>query len=116
DIFIIDDDTHNLHYYQSVINHSEGMRCIGSTTNSQNAVAIVVTTMPDIVLIDYALYPTSGFEIATLLKESVPDLPVVLLGGRPTLQEHAEKIGAFYIPMPITPRKLLDAIQEAITV
>jgi len=115
DIFIIDDDTQNLHYYQAIINKGEGLRCIGSTTNSENAIAIVVTTLPDIVLIDYALYPKSGFEIATELKNQLPDLPVVLLGGRATLQEQAEAIGALYIPMPITPRKLIDTIHDVMS-
>lgn len=116
DVFIIDDDARNLRYYQAIINESDMMRCIGSTTNSEKAVDIVITTQPDVVLVDYALYPTSGFEITTCLQDELPTLPVILLGGRASLQEHADAVGAAaYIPLPITPRKLLDTIQAVMS-
>ncbi|MGJ3238747.1 MAG: response regulator [Anaerolineae bacterium] len=116
DVFIVDDDTHKMQYFQSIVNQGEGMRCIGSTTSSQNAVDVILTIEPDVVLVDYALYPVSGFEIMAQLHEQLPDVPIVLLGGRASFAQHATEAGAAaYLPMPITPRDLLDTIQRVTT-
>ena len=116
DVFIIDDDANNMQYFQSIIRQDENIRCIGSTTSSKTAIPVVVTTQPDVVLVDYALYPISGFEILKQLRLQLPDMPIVLLGGRSNLREKAESAGASaYLPMPITPRNLLDTIKRVST-
>lgn len=111
DVFIIDDDAQSLSYYQAIINKTDGMRCIGSTTNVDKAVDIVITTFPDVVLIDYALYPIDGITMMQQIREEFPDIVVILLGGRETMRELALESGANdYLAMPITPRQLTEAI------
>ncbi len=111
DVFIVDDDVKSMQYFQAIINKGEGLRCIGSTTSSANAVDIVITAYPDVVLIDYALYPLSGFDVLADLHQQMPDVPIILLGGRSSLKEKATAAGAAaYLPMPITPRNLIDTI------
>ncbi len=111
DVFIIDDDTQSMQYFQSIVNKGDGIRCIGSTTSGENAVAIVATAYPDVVLVDYALYPMSGFEILMQLQSEMPNVPIIMLGGRPNLEEKAKSAGAAaYLPTPITPRVLIDTI------
>lgn len=113
DVFIIDDDANNMQYFQSIIRKDKNIRCIGSTTSSSTAIDVVITAQPDIVLVDYALYPIGGFEILKQLRLQMPDMPIILLGGRSNLQEKADDAGASaYLPMPITPRKLLDTITK----
>lgn len=113
DVFIIDDDAQSLSYYQAIINKMDGMRCIGSTTNVDKAVDIVITTFPDIVLIDYALYPIDGFSMMQQIREEFPEMAVILLGGRETMRQYALEAGANdYLAMPITPRQLTEAILE----
>jgi DNA-binding response OmpR family regulator len=100
-----------LRYYQAIINKAEGMRCIGSTTNVEKALDIVIATFPDLVLIDYALYPVDGFKMMQQVRDEFPDVAVILLGGRETMRELALEAGANdYLPMPITPRQLTEAI------
>lgn len=111
DVFIIDDDTRSMQYFQSIVNKGDGIRCIGSTTSGKNAVAIVATAYPDVVLVDYALYPISGFEILEQLRTEMPDVPIILMGGRPSLEIKAKEAGAAaYLSTPITPRTLIDTI------
>lgn len=113
DVFIIDDDAQNMQYFQSIINKHEKIRCIGSTTSGDTSIAVIVTALPDVVLVDYALYPISGFEILKKLRAEMPDIPIILLGGRAKLRAKAAAAGAnAYIPMPITPRILLDTIMR----
>ena len=115
DVFIIDDDAKTLRYYQSIVNKGKDLRCIGITTKGDSALDILSISQPDIVLIDYALYPQSGFDLLARIRQELPDLPVILLGGRPLLKERALAAGAAdYLPMPITPRLLLDAIRQAL--
>jgi DNA-binding NarL/FixJ family response regulator len=115
DVFIIDDDAKTLRYYQSIVNKGKDLRCIGITTKGDSALDILSISQPDIVLIDYALYPQSGFDLLAKIREEFPELPVILLGGRPLLKERALAAGAAaYLPMPITPRHLLDAIRQAL--
>lgn len=115
DVFIIDDDAKTLRYYQSIVNKGKDLRCIGITTKGDSALDILSISQPDIVLIDYALYPQSGFDLLARIRKELPDLPVILLGGRPLLKERAIAAGAAdYLPMPITPRHLLDAIRQAL--
>ena len=114
DVFIVDDDVQSMQYFQTIINKGDGLRCIGSTTSGKNAVDIVVTAYPDVVLVDYALYPVSGFEVLAELHQQLPDVPIILLGGRASLKEQADNAGAAaYLPMPITPRTLIDTIVKA---
>jgi two-component SAPR family response regulator len=111
DVFIIDDDAQNLRYYQAIINKAEAIRCIGSTTNVDKALDIVITTFPDVVMIDYALYPIDGFMMLEKVREEMPDVPIILLGGRETMRQYALEVGANdYLSMPITPQQLTEAI------
>jgi DNA-binding NtrC family response regulator len=115
DVFIIDDDAKTLRYYQSIVRKGKDLRCIGVMTKGDSALDILSISQPDIVLIDYALYPQSGFDLLARIRQELPDLPVILLGGRPLLKERAIAAGAAdYLPMPITPRHLLDAIRQAL--
>lgn len=116
DVFIIDDDAKTLRYYQSIVNKGKNLRCIGITTKGERALDILSVSQPHIVLIDYALYPQSGFDLLAKIRQELPDLPVILLGGKPGLRERALEAGAAdYLPMPITPRHLLDAIRQVLT-
>lgn len=111
DVFIIDDDAQNSRYYQAIISKAEDIRCIGSTTHVEKALDIVITTFPDVLLIDYALYPIDGFTMMGQVREEMPDVPIILLGGRESMREHALASGANdYLPMPITPQQLIGSI------
>ena len=115
DVFIIDDDAQTLRYYQSIVKRGKDLRCIGVSSKGENALDILSISQPDIVLIDYALYPQSGFDLLAKIRQELPDLPVILLGGRPLMRERALAAGAAdLLPMPITPRHLLDAIRQAL--
>lgn len=113
DVFIIDDDSKQMQYFQTILNHTELIRCIGSTTSGEKGLGTILTAYPDVILVDYALYPTSGFDIIARIRDDMPTLPIILLGGRAHLREKAEKAGASaYLPKPVTPRVLIDTIHK----
>lgn len=115
DVFIIDDDAKTLRYYQSIVNRENDMRCIGISSKSENALGILSISQPHIVLIDYALYPQSGFDLLAKIRQDLPKIQVILLGGRAILRERALEAGAAdYLPMPITPRQLITTIRQVL--
>ncbi len=59
--------------------------------------AKVLSSMPDVVLLDILLPNLDGLDLARLLKESVPDLPIILLTAgstSPSVERKAQKVGA----------------------
>lgn len=113
DVFIIDDDPQSTQYFQAILNKSQTIRCIGSTSSAEKAVETIVTAYPDVILLDYALYPISGFDMIGCIQQELPHTPIILLGGRSALCERALACGAkAYLPKPITPRILLDTIHD----
>ncbi|MEJ2185258.1 MAG: sigma-54 dependent transcriptional regulator [Gemmatimonadota bacterium] len=71
---------------------------------------------PDVVLLDLAMPGMSGMEVLRALRERSPDLPVVMISGRATLQDAVEatKLGAFhFIEKPLTPEAVLMTVKGA---
>jgi two-component system nitrogen regulation response regulator NtrX len=71
---------------------------------------------PDVVLLDLAMPGMSGMEVLRALRERRPELPVVMISGRATLQDAVEatKLGAFhFIEKPLTPEAVLMTVSGA---
>ncbi|MEJ2677934.1 MAG: sigma-54 dependent transcriptional regulator [Gemmatimonadota bacterium] len=72
---------------------------------------------PDVVLLDLAMPGMNGMEVLRALRERRPELPVVMISGRATLQEAVEatKLGAFhFIEKPLTPEAVLMTVKGAV--
>ncbi|HKJ92651.1 MAG TPA: sigma-54 dependent transcriptional regulator [Longimicrobiales bacterium] len=72
---------------------------------------------PDVVLLDLAMPGMSGMEVLRALRERRPELPVVMISGRATLQDAVEatKLGAFhFIEKPLTPEAVLMTVKGAV--
>ncbi len=72
---------------------------------------------PDVVLLDLAMPGMDGMETLRALRERRPELPVVMISGRATLQDAVEatKLGAFhFIEKPLTPEAVLMTVKGAV--
>ncbi|MEJ2215019.1 MAG: sigma-54 dependent transcriptional regulator [Gemmatimonadota bacterium] len=72
---------------------------------------------PDVVLLDLAMPGMSGMDVLRALRERRPELPVVMISGRATLQDAVEatKLGAFhFIEKPLTPEAVLMTVKGAV--
>ena len=75
------------------------------------------SSLPDLVLLDIAMPGRDGMEVLQDVRQSWPDLPVVMMSGHGTIETavRATKLGAFdFIEKPLSVDKLLLTIQHAI--
>jgi DNA-binding response OmpR family regulator/sugar lactone lactonase YvrE len=90
-----------------VIDADEGVR----------AVQMVKEISPDVVLLDIRLPDMDGPDIVNAIKQSNPNVPIVILSGFGDVDAAAElvKIGAFdYISKPFKVNELVDIVNEAL--
>jgi len=99
-----------------LINGTTGFRCTGSFRSMEEALRIIASQVPDVVLTDLGLPGMSGTEGIRLLKERYPDLPVLAL----TVYDDDEEIfdalcagASGYLLKETQPAQLLESIREA---
>lgn len=115
-IAILDDDKDLREILSSLLNRSEGFKCVATYQNSKEALKNIADDVPDILLLDIEMPDKSGIACLKLLKNEFPNLRVMML----TVYSDSEKIfqslrgGAVgYLLKKSPTNKLLEAIQEA---
>lgn len=85
--------------------------------NGNEAIKLVSTQSPSLVLLDLMLPDMDGFEICTKLRESYPELPIVIVSAR---SQDMEKIMALelgaddYVVKPFNPLELVARIRSVL--
>ncbi|KAF0122547.1 MAG: response regulator receiver [bacterium] len=84
--------------------------------NGENALAKMNQRTPDIVILDVMMPGLSGLDVLRQIKETLPDIPVILLTGRGSTREGIDgmKQGAFdYLMKPVDIEDLIKKMNEA---
>src|SRR5579883_669599 len=117
-VAIVDDDAEVREGLSWLINHAEGMECVGTYASYSKARPNIEATSPDVVLMDIGLPEKSGIECVADLKAEFPGIQVMML----TVYSEDEKIfqsiraGAVGYLLKKTPSdKLLSSIRDAYT-
>ena len=117
-ILIVEDERHLRDGLETLINFTPGFKCSGAFRTMEEALARVRHDLPDVVLTDIGLPGMSGIEGIKKLKESHPELLILVL----TVYDDNEKIfdalcaGACgYLLKRTEPSKLLESLREAVT-
>jgi len=117
-ILIVEDERHLRDGLETLINFTPGFKCSGAFRTMEEALARVRHDLPDVVLTDIGLPGMSGIEGIKKLKESHPDLLILVL----TVYDDNEKIfdalcaGACgYLLKRTEPSELLKSLREAVT-
>ncbi len=114
-ILVIEDDARIQKAVQRLF-ASEGYE-IKSSIDGQQGLELFRSSPPDAVVLDLMLPNMSGRELCKSMKQTAPDVPVVILSA---ISEVADKVlllelGADdYITKPFSPRELLARVQAAI--
>lgn len=115
---IVEDQRELREGLQTLINFTEGFRCMGAFRTAEEALARAKSEQPDVVLTDIGLPGMSGIEGTRKLKEMYPNLTILVL----SVYEDDERIfdalcaGACgYLLKRTPPTKLLENIREAVT-
>jgi DNA-binding response OmpR family regulator len=70
----------------------------------------------DLVIVDIFLQGTNGFDVITMMRERIPDLPIVAISGMTTLDlfsESPELCNVVCLQKPFRPHQLVRAIDAA---
>jgi two-component system KDP operon response regulator KdpE len=83
-----------------------------TSSSGEEALKLVKSAMPDIILLDLIMVPLSGFEVLEKLRE-FSQVPVIMFTARSDLGAQALKAGANgFIAKPFRPEQLVQKIGE----
>jgi DNA-binding NarL/FixJ family response regulator len=96
-ILLVDDDELMAREHLRVCGELPGVRVIGVAKNGAEALKLVKTMAPDLVLLDLVMPDVDGFVALRLLMRGLPDSRVAVLSSRaeePEVREHCRQNGA----------------------
>jgi len=116
-VLIVDDNTIDRRLAAGIVER------VGMATrhaeHGKEAVQIIQTDPPDIVLTDMQMPEMDGLELVRYIKRHHPSIPVILMTahGSEEIAVKALRIGASsYVPKQILSRELADTIRDVLTV
>jgi DNA-binding response OmpR family regulator len=117
-VVLVDDDEDTREMYAEAL-RSEGFD-VDATADADAALCSIASTRPDIVVADYSLPGTDGFELCRLLKANpeTESVPVILITGYsgPSWESRALEVGAVrFLTKPLDPHGLVEALREELT-
>ncbi len=114
-ILVVDDDTF---ICDLLVNHlrQNGFEVKGTYTG-KNAIKLVENNHYDVVLCDYRLPNTDGYEVLQKIKAHKPSLPVIIMTAYAEIRMAVKliKSGAFdYVTKPVQPEEIINLINKAL--
>ncbi len=116
-ILLVDDEKVNLEL-TSVIFRNRGFSVL-TASNASDAVALVGSERPDVVLLDYMMPGKDGSDALKEIRRNSPDTPVIILTGRGNelIAVELMKAGAAdYIRKPFLNQDLLERVERVLAV
>lgn len=78
-VLIVDDHPIVRHGLAQLIDDEEGLNCCGATATPSEALELIPTRKPDLVIVDLSLGDQSGLELVKTIHTEYPALPVLVL-------------------------------------
>jgi DNA-binding NarL/FixJ family response regulator len=116
-VFIIDDHPLVREGLTNLINRQQDLMVCGEAGDSAEAISGIVTTHPDVALIDISLKNESGLELIKNLKSQFPSVSLIVLSmhDETLYAERALRAGACgYVMKRETTKSVLTAIRRAL--
>jgi len=97
-VFIVDDSESIRHRLADMLSRVEGVDVVGEAANAVDAVAGILRTRPDSVLLDLNLTDRTGFDVMRMVRPQAPAIVFVVLTNHaePQYRRACEKAGAAY--------------------
>jgi len=114
-VLLADDEEIILHSLSELLKES-GFDVVGTAPDGEAALSMAESLHPDVLVADLRMPRMTGLEVATALRASRPDLPVIILSAYDDvgLQLAAERIPvAAYLVKGCSSREIFGAIRDA---
>jgi DNA-binding NarL/FixJ family response regulator len=97
----------------ALLEQHPGWKVVGEVSSGDHLLEKVEAVRPDVLLIDWNLLAVKSEDCIPMLKESYPNLVIIVMSGRPELKMKACSKGAdAFVSKTESPDKLLDAISS----
>ena len=116
-VFIVDDHSIVRDGIRQLIVSQHDMEFAGEAGNGEEALKLVKSVKPDVVLLDIAMPGLNGLESIGLIKEALPDLKIVILSmhSKESYVHQALGAGALgYVLKASSSKDILSAIRAAV--
>ncbi len=116
-VFLVDDHPLVREWLSQLIQRETDLMVCGEAEDTQDAVAKIGDTKPDVVIADISLKTTHGLELVKDLQAQFPKLPVLVLSmhDESLYAERVLRAGAMgYITKQESTRKVLQAIRQVL--
>jgi CheY-like chemotaxis protein len=111
-VLVVDDDPGARRL--AAITLEEGGFTVATAADGAEALAAIAGTRPDVVLLDLEMPVMDGREFLARLRETDPDLPVVIVTGRSAMQARLELSAQDAIQKPYDPLLLVNRVARAV--
>ena len=110
-ILLADDQPRVRFALRALLERQPGLEVVGEAANAEDLLAQAKETCPDMVLVDWGLTSSAGFDLLAALRGVCPDLFVVTTSGRIGVRQVALAAGAdAFVSKADPPERLLAAI------
>ncbi len=113
-ILVVDDEERMVRFIRLNLEH-DGFQVIQATRGSQ-AIELIRTEMPDLVLLDVMMPDIDGFEVLRMIREA-NTVPVIMLTAKGEEEDRIRglELGADdYITKPFSPRELVSRVRAVL--
>ncbi|MFQ5575380.1 MAG: response regulator [Anaerolineae bacterium] len=114
-VMLVDDHPLFRQGLRRVLEAEGNLEVIMEVADGEEALRLAKQLAPDVVLMDINLPHMNGLQVTRELKQSVPDVAVIMLTAFHDDEQifHAIRAGAAaYFPKDVTPRRLVEAIKQ----
>jgi DNA-binding NarL/FixJ family response regulator len=115
-VSIVDDDSVVRSSLRLMIDRLPRYQVVSSHGSADDALSVLPGISPDVVLLDIRMPGLSGIECARLLRQSLPELRIVMVTAHldDNLIADAFRFGAVgYVTKPFEPKTIADALEHA---
>lgn len=116
-VFLVDDHPLVREWLTALINQQPDLIVCGEAESVPQAIATIFSTQPDVAVVDLSLKDSSGIELIKQLKQTYPQITVLVLSmhDESLYAERALRAGARgYIMKRETTKKIADAIRQVL--
>ena len=116
-ILVVDDDSFACESCEMILTETEAEYTVETTLSAKEALEKIEEEMFDIVIVDLVMPDIDGIEVLQSIRESHPEIIVIMITGYPTIETavEAQRLGAFdYVLKPFTPDELSIVVARAL--